>query len=230
MGFFDRLFGQPAQQPAQPPIPAYSRPPQGQPAYRGAPTPGAQPLSEDERAIARYRYLLRTAPPEAIEQAHAEAFAALTPEQRRQVLASLQAEAPANERPVSDDPASLARAATRQELRQPGSLERTFARPGMGFGTMLASSMLGTIAGVVIGTAIADMLTPDFPADANAADSAGDTGEGGADAGESGADTGEGGDWGGDSGSGGDWGGSGGDFGGGDFGGGDFGGGDFGGF
>ena len=31
----------------------------------------------DEQAIARYRYLLRTAPPEAIEQAHAEAFARL---------------------------------------------------------------------------------------------------------------------------------------------------------
>ena len=35
--------------------------------------------STDEQAIARYRYLLRTAPPEAIEQAHAEAFAQLTP-------------------------------------------------------------------------------------------------------------------------------------------------------
>jgi hypothetical protein len=30
----------------------------------------------DEQAIARYRYMLKTAPPETIEQAHAEAFAA----------------------------------------------------------------------------------------------------------------------------------------------------------
>ncbi len=37
-------------------------------------------LTEDEAAIARYRYMLKTAPPETIEQAHAEAFAKLTPE------------------------------------------------------------------------------------------------------------------------------------------------------
>src|SRR4029453_19468509 len=46
----------------------------------------AQAQSADEQAIARYRYMLKTAPPETIEQAHAEAFAQLTPEQRRQGL------------------------------------------------------------------------------------------------------------------------------------------------
>ncbi len=35
--------------------------------------------SADEQALARYRYMLQTAPPETIEQAHAEAFAKLTP-------------------------------------------------------------------------------------------------------------------------------------------------------
>ena len=30
--------------------------------------------SEDEQALARYRYMLKTAPPETIEQAHVEAF------------------------------------------------------------------------------------------------------------------------------------------------------------
>ena len=43
----------------------------------------------DGQAIARYRYMLRTAPLEAIEEAHAEAFAALTSEQRRRVLEEL---------------------------------------------------------------------------------------------------------------------------------------------
>ncbi|HEU5223616.1 MAG TPA: hypothetical protein VFU07_08035 [Candidatus Lumbricidophila sp.] len=242
MGFFDRLFGN--QQPVRPEQTWPPVPPQapgagaGTLAYSGAGAAPA-PMSEDQRAIARYRYLLRTAPPEAIEQAHAEAFAALTPAQRQQVLVSLQADAPANERPTADDPASLARAATRQELRQPGSLERSFGRPGMGFGSMVASSMLGTIAGVVIGTAIADMLTPDSLVDAGAADAgsvdadAADADASGTDAGatDAAADTGgdwgseaAGGDFGGWGGSGGDWGGSGGDFGGGDFGG------DFGGF
>ena len=37
----------------------------------------------DEQALARYRYMLATAPPEEIERAHEEAFASLTPEQRR---------------------------------------------------------------------------------------------------------------------------------------------------
>ena len=41
----------------------------------------------DEQALARYRYMLATAPPEEIERAHEEAFASLTPEQRRQALA-----------------------------------------------------------------------------------------------------------------------------------------------
>src|ERR671928_167090 len=38
---------------------------------------------------------------------------------------------PSSERPRSDDPRSLARAATRAEVRQPGTLERAF---GGGFG------------------------------------------------------------------------------------------------
>ena len=33
--------------------------------------------------------MLRTAPPETVEQAHEEAFAKLTPEQRQQVLSGL---------------------------------------------------------------------------------------------------------------------------------------------
>jgi hypothetical protein len=142
----------------------------------GAPAPAAgQPAagaSEDERALERYRYMLRTAPPETIEQAHAEAFAQLTPEQRRMLLAQLAEGAPASERPVLEraaaDPQTLARAATRAEMRQPGVLERMFGRAapaqgmapaagmGMGgFGGMMAGSLLGSVAGTVLGSAIA---------------------------------------------------------------------------
>ena len=46
-------------------------------------------MTTDEQAIARYRYRLKTAPPETIEQAHAEAFAQLTPEQRQQLLMTI---------------------------------------------------------------------------------------------------------------------------------------------
>ena len=116
--------------------------------------------SEDEQALARYRYMLRTAPPEAIEQAHAEAFAKLTPEQRRLLLEQLRNESPEAERAyATDSPQALARLATRAEVRQPGTMERLFGAGGApgapSFGGILAGSLLGSVAGTVLGTMIA---------------------------------------------------------------------------
>ena len=118
----------------------------------------ARPLS-DEQAIERYRYMLRTASPETIEQAHAEAFATLTESQRRAVLQSLQEVTPRQELEAarSEDPQSLARMATRAEIRQTGTLERLFGGTSGGavFGGMLAGSLLGSIAGTVLGSMVA---------------------------------------------------------------------------
>ena len=176
----------------------------------------APDANNDQQAVERYRYLLRTAPPDEIERAHEEAFAQLTPEQRRQALHSLAEHVPQSEI-RGDDPASLARTATRAEMRSPGTIERAWGGQGaMGFG--LGSFFLSTLAASFIGTAIAQSF---FDNDAGADGASGD--EAGTDGGEgdmAAADTGDA--------SGGDFGG--GDFGGGDFGGGDFGGGDFGGF
>ncbi len=127
---------------------------------RARPEQPAMAASEDEQAVARYRYLLKTAPPEAIEQAHAEAFAQLTPEQRRMVLQQLGAEAPASERARVEangaNPQELARLATRAEMRRPGTLERAFGGAAMpGFGGMMAGSLLGSVAGTVLGSMIA---------------------------------------------------------------------------
>ena len=94
MGLLDRLFGRRHQQDYR------------QPRYERPPTTHDGRLT-DEQALQRYRYLLRTAPPEQIEQAHAEAFAQLTPDQRQQVLTQLAAAVPANERPRTDDPETL---------------------------------------------------------------------------------------------------------------------------
>ncbi|MGI9000019.1 MAG: hypothetical protein ACR2GO_09985 [Candidatus Limnocylindria bacterium] len=159
---------------------------------------------DDQQAIERYRYMLKTAPPEDVEGAHAEAFERLTPEQRRLVLTELSRGVPASE-VGGDDPKSLARMATRAEMREPGTMERTFGNvqgPGMG------GMFLSTLAGVFVGSAIADTF---FGQDSSSDGEAGADGDTGADA-----------DGGGEP-AGGD------DFGGGDFGGGDFGGGDFGG-
>ncbi len=115
--------------------------------------------SEDEQALARYWYMLKTAPPETIEQAHAEAFARLTPQQRRMLLEQLRAEVPeADAAYAAENPQALARLATRAEVRQPGTMERLFSRvpaAGPGFGGLIAGSLLGSMAGTVLGTMIA---------------------------------------------------------------------------
>jgi hypothetical protein len=122
--------------------------------------------SNDDIAIERYRYLLRTAPPEEIERAHAEAFATLTPEQRRKVIEGLASAAPESEvAAAGDDPQRLARVATRAEIRAPGTLERVYGGMpagggflgGLGFGGMF----LSTLAGAFVGTAIAQSLFND---------------------------------------------------------------------
>ena len=191
MGLFDQIFGS------------------GDDNARSMPQ-RSTPRTDDEIAVERYRYLLRTAPPETIEQVHAEAFSKLTQEQRVLVFTQLSDGAPSGEAPRDSAPSSLASAATRQELRNPGTMERSLGGGGgIGFGSMMASSLLGTVAGYVIGSALVGAFLPDGNSGAGdsadsaaSADSAGSAGDTGGDAS---------GDVGGD---------FGGDFGGGDFGGG----------
>jgi hypothetical protein len=157
---------------------------EAQAALTGDPAP-VRPYTQDDIAIERYRYLLRTAPPENIEQAHAEAFAKLTTLQRQQVLAQLTAEVPDYEQPRSDAPQDLARAATRAEMRASGTMERALGRRrdmslGTGIGGMIVGNLLYSVAGAFIGTAVARTLfAQDQPVagaggDAAPADSSGD--------------------------------------------------------
>ena len=132
--------------------------------------------SPDEQALARYRYMLKTAPPETIEQAHAEAFSQLTPEQRRQVLQAMRDEVPPAERAMAEQggatPEALARMATRAEIRKPGSTERMFGQAGgASLGGIMAGSLLSSIAGAVIGSMIARQFFSD-PGAANAGNAA----------------------------------------------------------
>ena len=187
--------------------------PRAQPTSRGPGDEGQQPPAADEHALQRYRYMLRTAPPETIEQAHQEAFAQLTPPQRAQALGELAAVTPEGERAAlagdRDDPKSLARLATRAEMRQPGTMERTFGGvgrgPGMG-GMMggMGGSIFASLAAGFVGSLVAQQFL----------DSVGDFGFDEGDTSEQSGDEGTYDDAGGDSG----------DYGGGDFGGGDFGG------
>ena len=119
--------------------------------------------SDDEIAVERYRYLLRTAPPETIETVHEEAFAKLTPDQRKLLYTQLSTDAPAGDAPAGDDPRSLAVSATRSEMRQPGTMERALGNVGNGapgFGSMFASSLLGSVAGYVIASTLMSAFMP----------------------------------------------------------------------
>lgn len=176
----------------------------------------ANSQTTDEQALARYRYMLATAPPEDIERAHEEAFARLTPEQRQQALQALAQHVPDGEI-RGDDPASLARAATRAEIRQPGTIERAWGSGAGGFG--LGSWFMTTLAASFIGTAIAQSFfdnDPGMGGDGQTSDAGGQGADGAETADAGSIDQGDTGDFGGDA--------AGGDFGGGDFGGGDFGG------
>src|SRR5215212_6132985 len=158
----------------------------------------------DEVAIERYRYLLRTAPPEEIEKAHAEAFTKLTPDQRARVLDGLAAAVP------------------EAELREPGTMERAFGRlparggllGGMGFG----GTFLPTLAGAFVGTMIAQSLfeSVGYP-DGDPAASDAQEAAGGAETDEASAGDADSRNWDGDDG-GADFGADAGDMGGGDFG------------
>jgi hypothetical protein len=133
----------------------------------------------DALAIQRYRYLLRTAPPETIEAAHREAFEQLTPDQRRRVLEGLAAQVdPAESRAADESPESLARLATRAELRRPGVMDRAFGGDRGAVSGGFGGSFLGMLAGAFIGTSVANAL---FTGDTAAATDpeAADAGDGG---------------------------------------------------
>ena len=209
MRFIQRLFGR-EQEPREQPTTSSTHHRRDAEEHQ---TPDA-----DEQALQRYRYMLKTAPPETIEQAHEEAFAKLTPAQRAQALSELAAETPEGERAAlaggRDDPKTLARLATRSEMRQPGSMERIFGGTGRGAGMGgMMGGMGGTIFASLAAGFVGSVIAQQFLGSMDGFDDEGEqTGDeetaGGAedDSGDYGSDYGD----------------YGGDFGGGDFGGGGF--------
>jgi hypothetical protein len=171
MGWLDRLLGRREEPVASRPAASWST----------ADSAGQAPASSDEQALQRYRYMIQTAPPETIEQAHEEAFAKLTPQQRAQALRELAAVTPAGERAAvgdRDDPKTLARLATRAEMRQPGTMERTFGRGGMG-GMGMGGMMAGTIFSSLVAGFVGSMIANQFFDSMGGFDSVGDADLGG---------------------------------------------------
>lgn len=119
-----------------------------------------EPPTNDEQAVERYEYLLRTAKPDTIEQAHVDAFEKLTPEQRDLVFDRFAADLPTGESPADASPAALAKTATRAEAREPGILTRTFGdgRSRNGDNDALGGSFLGSFATYAIASTAIDAI------------------------------------------------------------------------
>ncbi len=167
MGFLDRLFGT---QP--PPGPARSAEPvRHGSGYPGRPRrPPQPPKSEDEIAIERYRYLLRTAPPQTIEQVHAEAFSKLSPAPAAAGARRAQGGTPARRAAAGQRSADARARRDPRRVHEPrvhGAHARP-QRPAVRLrldGRRLAS--LGTVVGYVIGSAIvSSFMAPAFAYDA----------------------------------------------------------------
>lgn len=165
MGFFDGLFGRKKEtdaaangplrfgsEPMHLPASSHHSYGQGYGMHAGQLT--------DEQALQRYNYMIQHTPKEKIEQAHEEAFAKMTPDQRIQVLQGLSAHLTSFDRmslnPNDPDPKLLARVATRAELRSPGTMAQTFSNPayaghGHGHRSGMGGMMAGILGAVVLG-------------------------------------------------------------------------------
>jgi hypothetical protein len=108
----------------------------------------------------QYQQLLQTAPPDVIEQAHADAFAQLSVEERRSIAESLRA---ANDDPnqafqftgftggeQDTDPQQLAAMFARAQQQQPDLLGSILGRGNGGSGNPLMQMVLSTVATLVM--------------------------------------------------------------------------------
>jgi hypothetical protein len=141
---------------------------------RRTPTPSDAPPLTGPEAIARWRYLLVTAPPEALTTAHAEGLAGLEADLRAEVLQRLRTALSALEpgAVVPADGAVLVRAAARAERRAPGFLERALSADSRG-----QRALTGLAAAVVTSSVATPFLrnfqpglSPDALADRRAPD------------------------------------------------------------
>lgn len=91
---------------------------------RRAPTAALRGAAEDQ-TVRQYRYLLRTAPADALEHAHVEALTMIGPHARQIVLNTVQAELLTGAHLKPDDVTALAHLCTSGERHRPGALTTT---------------------------------------------------------------------------------------------------------
>lgn len=94
---------------------------------RQQPSPGAA----EDQAVRQYRFLLRTAPQDALEAAHVDALSAIGPALRESVLATVRSELMAGAHLSADDIRPLAHLITLGERRRPGSMVGSLRDPAL---------------------------------------------------------------------------------------------------
>ena len=82
---------------------------------------GDQPAADEDQAVRQYRFLLRTAPADAVEAAHVEALQRLGGRERVAVLTGVQDGLAAGHRASPDDVAKIAHLLVTGERRAPGA-------------------------------------------------------------------------------------------------------------
>jgi hypothetical protein len=85
----------------------------------------------EDQAVRQYRYLLRTAPLDALEAAHADALSAIGPLHRETVLRTVQTELVAGAHLHADAVGPLAHLMTLGERRSPGVLTSAIPDPAL---------------------------------------------------------------------------------------------------
>ena len=111
---------------------------------------------DDHEVQQRYRQVLRNAPPQLVEDAHADAFAQLDPRERQLLAQRLRQQAQQLEAPYGDpydrddhddDPRTLARMAQQAEQQNPGVLDQLFGgQPGPLNNPLVKMAMAGAAA------------------------------------------------------------------------------------
>lgn len=121
--------------------------------------PGDDGRHED-KAVRQYRFLLRTAPTDALEAAHAEALPRLSALERADLLRTVQETLMAGQRLTSDDHAALGHLMTLGERRTPGVLLSAYPAAAL---QCLAEELLTTDAvfGLLAGYAEWDGVDPE---------------------------------------------------------------------
>ena len=114
--------------------------------------------SDDAGALDRSEQMLRSAPPQTVEQVHVAAFERLTPAEREAAFERLSAGAggaPDAERPADPSPAALGRAAARLEGRRRGALAQVLGTdaPGAALSSAVSAAILATVAGYAASSA-----------------------------------------------------------------------------